>query len=100
MNEARVLGVSPSRDGFLVTFADGRDLYVPYAWFPRLLNATDEERTNYYLTENGKGICWPDVDEDVSVQGLLEGRRSAESPASFAAWQAGRSSPPERVAAG
>lgn len=54
-----------------LTLADGRELAVPLEWFPRLRNATPEQRQNWRLISRGEGIHWPDVDEDVSVRGLL-----------------------------
>jgi hypothetical protein len=64
-----------------VVLADGRSLSVPLKWFPRLLHATEDQRSNYELLGEGQGIHWPDVDEDVSVEGLLRGVRSPESGA-------------------
>jgi hypothetical protein len=54
-----------------VTLADGRELSVPLEWFPRLRNATPEQRGHWRLIGRGQGIHWPDVDEDISVAGLL-----------------------------
>ena len=58
----------------IVDLTDGRSLSVPIHWFPRLLNATPEERSDYRFIGRGYGIHWPQVDEDISVPGLLEGR--------------------------
>jgi len=66
---------------------DGRALSVPLAWYPRLLDGTQTERENYELIGDGEGIHWPELDEDISVEGLLAGRRSAESAASPAKWR-------------
>lgn len=54
-----------------VVMADGRELSVPMKWFPRLRDATPEQRTHWRFIGRGKGIHWPDVDEDISVEGLL-----------------------------
>jgi hypothetical protein len=54
-----------------VTLADGRELAVPLEWFPRLRNATPDQRTHWRLIGRGDGIHWPDVDEDISVRTLL-----------------------------
>jgi Protein of unknown function (DUF2442) len=54
-----------------VTLADGREVAAPLAWFPRLRDATSEQRRHWRLIGRGSGINWPDVDEDVSVRGLL-----------------------------
>jgi hypothetical protein len=52
---------------------DGRSITVPLAWFPRLLHATPEQRANWKIAGGGYGIHWPDVDEDLSSEGLLRG---------------------------
>ena len=54
-----------------VVMADGRELAVPLEWFPRLRDATPEQRGNWRFIGRGKGIHWPDVDEDISVESLL-----------------------------
>jgi len=56
-----------------VTLADGRKLGIPLAYFPRLLAATPEQRQCYEFSGNGTGIHWEELDEDISVQGLLMG---------------------------
>lgn len=70
--------------------ADGRTVIVPLAWYPRLLSGTTAERNRWRLIAGGEGIHWPDLDEDVSVEGLLEGRPSGETQASFKRWLASR----------
>jgi hypothetical protein len=69
-----------------VDFNDGRSVSVPLAWFPRLLHGTAKERNTYRLIGRGEGAHWPLLDEDLSAKGLLSGRRSGESSASFARW--------------
>ena len=77
--------VSFSEDCLSVDLQDGRQVSVPLAWFPRLLHASWEQRGNWKLLGEGEGIHWPDVDEDISVEGLLlgipsiEARRKAEA---------------------
>jgi hypothetical protein len=78
--------VAVTDDTLSVELSDGRAISAPLAWFPRLLNATPSERTNWQLIGRGEGIHWPDLDEDVSVKGLIAGRPSGESPVSFAKW--------------
>src|SRR5438132_235110 len=73
-------------DSMTVHLDDGRALSVPLAWYPRLLNGSKLEREKLELIGDGEGIHWPDLDEDISVEGLLAGRRSAESDASLARW--------------
>ena len=63
-----------------VTLADGRKLSVPLLWFPRLLNASPNDRKHWELLGNGEGIHWPDADEDLSVAGLLAGNPGLTSP--------------------
>lgn len=58
-------------DDFTVALADGRQITVPYEWFPRLANATKREREKFEFIGNGIGIHWPLIDEDISVEGLL-----------------------------
>lgn len=57
-----------------VDLADGRTIGVPLAWFPRLLHATPEQRLRYRISVTGRGLHWDELDEDISVPGLLEGR--------------------------
>ncbi|MGC2856576.1 DUF2442 domain-containing protein [Novispirillum sp. DQ9] len=57
-----------------VDLTDGRTIGVPLAWFPRLLNASPEQRLAYRISATGRGLHWDDLDEDISVAGLLEGR--------------------------
>lgn len=78
--EPRVVGASVFDDDLSLDLADGRRLSVPLAWFPRLLHATPEQRSNWQILGDGQGLHWPDVDEDLSVAGLL--RRAAAPGAS------------------
>ncbi len=66
--------------------ADGRVISAPLSWYPRLVHGTPEEWQNYELSGGGYGIHWPDLDEDISIENLLEGRRSQESEQSFKRW--------------
>jgi hypothetical protein len=86
--------VNVTEDSLSVDLSDGRSISVPLAWFPRLFHGTVEERKNWRLIGSGSGIHWPDLDEDISVEGLLAGRPSGESQASFAKWLAQRKSGP------
>lgn len=56
-----------------VRLLDGREISVPLEWFPKLRNATDEQRKRWRLIGKGIGICWEDIDEDISVAALLRG---------------------------
>jgi len=66
--------------------SDGRTVFVPLAWFPRLLHGTPEERNKWRLIGDGEGIHWPDLDEDISVENLILGKSSGESQKSFKKW--------------
>ena len=74
----RATDVVCTDDEISVTLADGRRLVVPIAWFPRLAHASAAARSRFELLGEGQGIHWPDVDEDVSVAGLVAGRPAAE----------------------
>ena len=76
----RAIQVDTTEQELIVTLSDGRTLSVPLVWFPRLLAATAEQRGNSRLLGDGQGIHWPDVDEDISVAGLLRGERAAPPP--------------------
>ena len=65
-------------DELIVRLLDGRTISVPLVWFPRLLHATVEERSNFELLGDGEGIHWPAIDEDLSVAGLLRGTRAPQ----------------------
>lgn len=82
----RIQDVRVSDDTLTVDLADGRSLSVPLAWYPRLLHASVDERNYWRLIGNGEGIHWADVDEDISVEGLLLGRPSGETQNSFQRW--------------
>lgn len=81
-----VENVRVTQDTLKVDLRDGRTISVPLEWFPRLVHATSKERNNWRLIGKGQGIHWEDVDEDISVEGLLAGRPSGESLISFKKW--------------
>jgi len=68
---ATAINVWFDEDRLCVALADGRTISAPLEWFPRLRDATDEQKANWRLIGNGVGIHWPDLDEDLSVAGLL-----------------------------
>ena len=82
-----------SDDVLAVNLSDGRTISVPVAWYPRLSHGTSVERSHWRLIGNGRGIHWPDLDEDISVENLLAGQSSGESQTSFKRWLDQRSSP-------
>ena len=73
-------------DTLVVDFTDGRSISAPLVWYPRLLHGLPSERNNWQLIGDGEGIHWPDLDEDLSVEGILLGRPSGESQHSFQKW--------------
>lgn len=84
--------VAVSSDTLSVELSDGRTISVPLEWYPRLLHGTPEERNHWRLIGRGHGIHWDSLDEDISMEGLLSGKRSGESQASLKAWLASRNS--------
>ena len=84
--------ITITEDTLSVDLRDGRTISVPLAWFPRLLQSTPEKRNNWRLIGKGRGIHWEDIDEDISVEGLIAGRPSGESQSSFKKWLEKRSS--------
>jgi Protein of unknown function (DUF2442) len=83
---ARVKITSVTDESLTVDLVDGRTITVPIARYPRLVHGTGQERNNWRLIGGGEGIHWPDLDEDLSVEGLLLGRPSGESQRSFQHW--------------
>jgi len=82
----RIVNVTITDDTLSVDLEDGRIIAVPIGWYPRLAYGTPAERANFEVSGAGYGIHWPELDEDLGVEGLLLGKRSAESPASFERW--------------
>jgi hypothetical protein len=76
----RVKDVRFTEDTISVDLIDGRTTTVPLAWYPRLLDATAEQRRSWQMSGAGYGIHWPDVDEDLSAEGLLRGAPAAPEP--------------------
>lgn len=90
MEAPLAVDVLVSDDTLSVDLRDGRSLSVPLAWYPRLADGTTQERGNWRLVGGGEGIHWADLDEDISVMGLLAGKSSGESPSSLQLWLASR----------
>ena len=86
LEPARAIKVTITDDTLSVDLEDGRTISVPIGWYPRLAHGTPAQRANVQISGAGLGLHWPDLDEDVGVEGLLLGRKSAESPASFERW--------------
>ena len=79
----KAISVNITDDTLSVDLEDGRTISVPIGWYPRLAYGTPEERANFELSGASRGIHWPDLDEDIGVEGLLLGKKSAESAGSF-----------------
>ncbi len=88
----RAEDVKVTNDSLIIDLTDGRTITVPLEWFPRLLHATPEERRNWRLIGRGRGVHWEEIDEDISVEGLVFGRPSGESQRSFKKWMDQRQS--------
>src|SRR5262245_14271936 len=84
--DPRAQQVTVDGESLTVDLVDGRTLSVPWVWFPRLWHGTPAERSHFELFGDGALIHWPDLNEDLSVAGLLFGRRSGESPQSLKKW--------------
>jgi hypothetical protein len=88
--EIRATSVRVSDDALIIDLSDGRTVSAPLAWYPRLLNGTPAERDYHQLIGEGLGIHWPQLDEDINIEGILAGRRSHESKQSFEQWLSSR----------
>ena len=88
------MDVRATEDTLTIDLSDGRTISVPLGWYPRLEHATSEERANWRLIGKGQGIHWADIDEDISVEGLLAGKPSGESQESLKKWFQSRASRP------
>lgn len=82
----RAYNVTVKRDHLIIELLDSRTISVPLEWYPRLQHGTPKERKNWRLIAQGEGIHWPDLDEAISVEGLMLGRRSGERPQSLKRW--------------
>lgn len=86
IQEARARHVTVSEEALTVDLLDGRTIIVPLGWYPRLWHGTTEERNHFEIFGDGTYIHWPELDEDLTVAGLLAGRRSGENPRSLKKW--------------
>ena len=83
---AKAMDVIVTEEALTVELEDARTVSVPLGWYPRLLFATPEERNNWCLIGGGSGIHWSDIDEDISIEGLLIGNPSGETQKSLERW--------------
>ncbi len=92
MQHVRVTKLVVTADLLTVELSDGRTISAPLSWYPRLCHGTSEEREDWRLIGGGRGIHWPLLDEDISVENLVFGKPSAESQASLKRWLDDRTS--------
>ena len=90
IHEARAQSARVSDEALTVDLVDGRTIIVPLAWFPRLWHGAPQERNHFELFADGAYIHWPELDEDLTVAGLLAGWKSGETPQSLKKWLASR----------
>ena len=83
---SKIINVAVTDDTLSVDLEDGRTISVPIGWYPRLAYGTEEERSVFEISSAGYAIHWPNLDEDIGIEGLLLGRKSTESQASFQRW--------------
>ena len=88
--EPRARNVAVTEDSLTVDLVDGRTIIVPLVWYPRLWHGTPGERNRFEIFRDGAYIHWPELDEDLTVAGLLAGLRSGENPQSLKKWLARR----------
>lgn len=82
----RITNVAVSDDTLSADLEDGRSIAVPIGWYPRLAHGTPAERAHFQISGAGYGIHWPDLDEDIGVEGMVLGKKSAESSSSLERW--------------
>ena len=90
IQEARAQDVRVDENALAVDLTDGRTIISPLAWYPRLMDGTAQERANFEIIGDGRYIHWLDLDEDLSVAGILAGRPARESADSLKKWLAAR----------
>ena len=84
--EPRAQQVSVTDEALTLDLVDGRTIRVPLVWYPRLWYGTSQEREHFEIFGDGRYLHWPDLDEDLTVAGIVEGRRSAERSGSLKEW--------------
>ncbi|WP_420209201.1 DUF2442 domain-containing protein [Candidatus Electronema sp. JC] len=95
MQDVRAKNVFVSEDSLQIDLADGRTIIAPLMWYPRLWHGTPAERNMCQIIGDGAYIHWPELDEDLTVLGVLAGYRSAECPESLKKWLTERADPVE-----
>jgi Protein of unknown function (DUF2442) len=89
----KIQGITITDDTLSADLSDGRTISVPLAWYPRLMNASLEERNNWRFIASGEGIHWAQLDEDISIKNLILGQPSGESQKSLQRWLKARVAP-------
>jgi hypothetical protein len=79
-SDPRIAAIDVTDDEIVADLVDGRKISVPLVWSWRLLQATPDQRRNYEIIGSGQGVHWPDVDEDISAQGMLSGTPARPAP--------------------
>ena len=82
----KIQGITITEDTLSADLSDGRTISVPLAWYPRLMNASVEERHNWHFIANNEGIHWTQLDEDIRIKNLILGQPSGESQKSLQQW--------------
>ena len=90
VQEARARSVTVNPEALAIDLVDGRTIIAPLMWFPRLWHGTAQERSRFEIFGDGAYIHWPELDEDLTVAGVLAGRRSGESSESLEKWLTSR----------
>lgn len=88
--EAHALSIQIHDGSIVVQLIDGRTIIVPLAWYPRLWYGSPEERQHFEVLGDGTYVHWPDLDEDLSIEGMVAGHRSGESATSLKRWLSSR----------
>jgi len=86
LQHVRVTTLAVSDELLTAELSDGRTISAPLSWYPRLCHGTAEEREDWRLIGGGRGIHWPRLDEDISVENLVLGQASSESQTSLTRW--------------
>lgn len=90
VREARAQSIEIHDDSIAVQLVDGRTIIVPLAWYPRLWYGSPDERQHFEILADGTYVHWPDLDEDLSIDGMVAGHRSGESAKSLKQWLSSR----------
>ena len=83
---AKIINVNINDDALSIDLEDKRTISMPIGWYPRLAHGAPTEGEDFQISGAGYGICWRDLDEDTGVEGMLLGKKSTESLASFERW--------------